>query len=277
MNERVKTLPADITSYDLLKAAAVVIMVIDHLGSYFFPDDLMLRAVGRIGFPVWFFLVGHASGRNIPLKLAGGALVLVAANFVTGMPLFPLNALVTIILIRLALDKMTAMAFATGQAQGADRPQDQGQNIWKLSSLLAFAIVPTYIAFEYGTLAFIFALFGYAVRHLRERDNGKFITRYMAFALVLFIVVQGVSYSFSQIEFVVMAAGTALVCLVLSQFKAATYPRLTSICPKIGVWGLQFLGRRTLEIYVVHLLLFKGLCLYLGLDGYGLFDLQWID
>ena len=95
-----KALPREITSYDLLKTFAVVIMLIDHIGAYFFPEVLWWRAIGRIGFPIWFFLVGHASGRDLPFKLWGSALLLVGANFVTGMAIFPLNALVTIILIR---------------------------------------------------------------------------------------------------------------------------------------------------------------------------------
>lgn len=61
-----RMLPREVTSYDLLKCAAVIIMVIDHVGFYFYPENLWFRAVGRIGFPVWFFLVGYARGRDIP-------------------------------------------------------------------------------------------------------------------------------------------------------------------------------------------------------------------
>ena len=68
-----RTLPKDLTSHDLLKAFAVIIMVIDHAGYYFFPDQEWWRAIGRIGFPIWFFLVGHARGRVISRKLIIGA------------------------------------------------------------------------------------------------------------------------------------------------------------------------------------------------------------
>src|SRR5262245_51986648 len=99
-----KTLPKDLTSYDLLKAEAVIIMIVDHIGFYFYPDQLWYRAVGRIGFPIWFFLVGYAQSRDISPKLVGGALILLVANMFAGMSIFPMNALVTIMLMRLALD-----------------------------------------------------------------------------------------------------------------------------------------------------------------------------
>ena len=68
-----KTLPSSITSYDILKTFAVLTMIIDHIGLYFFPDEMWWRVIGRLSFPVWLFLIGYAQSRDIPKLLILGA------------------------------------------------------------------------------------------------------------------------------------------------------------------------------------------------------------
>jgi len=55
-----EALPSLLTTHHLFKAFALVIMTIDHVGAFLYPDDLWWRAVGRIATPIWFFLVGYA-------------------------------------------------------------------------------------------------------------------------------------------------------------------------------------------------------------------------
>lgn len=259
-----KNLPSDITSYDLLKAFAVVIMIIDHVGFYFFPDDLWWRAIGRIGFPVWFFLVGYARGRDIPTKLWGGALILMAANIVTGMYIFPLNALFTIIAIRLLID----VVFKYGLKKQA--------YLWTIGVVLFLLVPPSYLLSEYGTQALITAMYGYCVRHKKEIGDDKLIFNFMIFAYVTFIIIQQVSFAFSTEQFAFMAAGTLLVRMILFYFDSYSYPKLTKMMPTPGAWLIQLCGRRTLEIYILHLILFKFVALYLGLEGYDWFNPEWV-
>lgn len=44
--------------YDYLKCFALLMMVIDHIGYYIFPQYLLLRLIGRWAFPIFLFLVG---------------------------------------------------------------------------------------------------------------------------------------------------------------------------------------------------------------------------
>ena len=53
-----KALPKNITSYDLFKTLALVLMIADHIGFYFYPNELWLRAFGRLSAPMWLFLIG---------------------------------------------------------------------------------------------------------------------------------------------------------------------------------------------------------------------------
>jgi hypothetical protein len=258
-----QTLPRDITSYDLLKTFAVVIMVIDHTGYYFFPDDLWWRSVGRIGFPVWFFLIGHARGRDVSFKLMAAAFILLAGNIVAGLAVFPLNALFTIIFIRMVLDAV--MRFSS---QSPPR-------LWGLSAVLLAIALPSALLSEYGTIGLITAMFGYLVRRA-EYESGKMHERpYMIFSILGFVALQHLFFAFTPAQAIVMAAGAGMVFILLSKFRARTYPRLSVMLPgPIGSF-CRFCGRRTLEIYSAHLLAFKALALLLGLEGYGLFAWRW--
>lgn len=258
-----KALPAQLTTYDLIKAVAVVIMVIDHIGFYFYPDDEWWRAIGRIGFPVWFFLVGHASGRSIPPMLWGGALVLIAASLVVGMPFFALNALVTIILIRLCIDPVMRYA-------GRSVPA-----LMQACVLMAVLVIPTGMLVEYGSEGLLFAMFGYAVRHkdsfLTEK---KPLLPLMLTCLLSFVVYQQLTFGFSTSAFTVMAMGTGATCMILLFFRGAEMPRVSARTPAVLQGPVKLMGRHTLEIYIGHLLLFKALAAAIHPEAYPLLDFR---
>lgn len=258
-------LPTDITTYDLLKSFAVVIMIIDHIGAYFFPDLLWWRAVGRIGFPIWFFLVGYARGRDLPLKLLICIGLLLLGDIITGRTIFPLSALVTIALIRIMIDPLMAHL-----GRGPEK-------LWPASVALFLIVLPSSVFCEYGTQALITAIFGYLVRHREEVKDEKLIFNYMLFAFATFLILQYLSFGFSIPQFVVMGLGTYFIRSYLYNFNPRAHPELTQKMPGFVRWFLQLGGRRTLEIYVVHLLLFKAICLFWGFQGYDLFAWDWVE
>lgn len=258
-----KALPSAITSYDLIKAAAVIIMVIDHVGFYFFPYDEWWRAVGRIGFPVWFFFVGHASGRDFPFWLIAGAAILAAVSAAVSMPVFPMNALVTIILIRLLLDPM--MAFA-------------GRGTNELAMTMFVLVMLTLVTSqftEYGTLGLLFALFGYVVRHRESFLGGRNVRPIVMLAcFAAFAILQQMTFAFSPVAFAVMAAGTLVTCLTMMMFRPREFPALSARIPAIFKAPVQWMGRHTLAIYIGHLVLFKVAVAILYPDVYPLFQFR---
>lgn len=260
-----KSLPSTITSYDLLKTFAVIIMIVDHIGWYFFPEQLWWRSVGRIGFPIWFFLVGHASGRDLPPRLLWGAGILTFGNVLAGMPVFPLNALVTIALIRVLIDKIMHAAL------------ERQIYLWLISIVLMMITIPTGQLSEYGTMGLITAMFGYMVRHREQINNDNLIINFMIFALMVFVILQQLAYGFSMQQFMFMAMGTAVVRFTLLYFKKDSYPKLTAKMPSPFTWLIQLCGRHTLEIYVVHLMAFKFIAVMLGLEGFGLLQWSWME
>lgn len=243
-----KPYPAALTSYDVLKSLAVFLMIIDHVGQYFYPDLLWFKVFGRYCVPMWFFLVGYARSRDLSPRMWIGAGILIAADALLGRAIFPLNILVSIIAVRIVLDPL--MKFVL---------QDK-RYFWAIAVGLFILIVPTYPWVEYGSLAIILAMFGYIVR----AGNKVFATPVILFAVLSYILSQQVLLQLSHIQFIAMTVGVLCVFGGLYFFTPQTYPqaekRLSG--PVTGV--LKFTGRWTLEIYVVHLLLFKILAWLTG-------------
>lgn len=238
------SLPSVITSYDLLKILAVVTMVIDHLGVYFFPDLIWMRAVGRASAPIWLFLIGYARSRDITalLLISGG--ILLIANSLVGLPIFPLNILFTIAATRFVLDRLTH-AFL--------KNEDRERRIILLCALV-FLIPFTDMISEYGTLALLFALMGYLVRNIIRGAPLIWVT-FIAFGA--YGAYEGLIFGFSPPMMAVMVLAVGSVIPLLYWFDGRALPPLEARLPKILSTMLRFCGRRTLLIYVVHLLLFK--------------------
>lgn len=241
------SVPQNLTTYDVLKSVAVILMIIDHLGWYFFPDDLWFRAVGRWCVPIWFFLIGYAQSRKIDRTWIGGALLLVLADLILGRSLFPLNVLITMLLLRLTMDHV--MRFV-GQS-------DTRLVLVTAGLYVAFPI--TNIYWEYGTLALILAMYGYLARHGFGRMTSVPIL-YGTACLVMYVVTQHIAFHFSMGQSLLCAVGSGLAIWALFAYL----PRREKIGvhipePSLLAGSLRFMGRHTLGIYVVHLIVFKAI------------------
>ena len=53
---------------DWLKTAAIVLVLIDHVGYFFIDDDHWWSVFGRMAAPSFFFLIGYAHTRAVPLQ-----------------------------------------------------------------------------------------------------------------------------------------------------------------------------------------------------------------
>ncbi|MCC6597719.1 MAG: hypothetical protein IT559_02900 [Alphaproteobacteria bacterium] len=256
-----KTLPASLTSYDFLKALALVLMVVDHIGYFFFPHEIWFRVIGRFSAPIWFFLIGHARTREISkLFWILGALVWFF-SLVAGDYLFPATIIFTLIAARLSIDWIAVRALRNWETLAG------------MSLLLFFIGLPTLIFVEYGTQLFLFSLLGYMVAHRKERG-----IRYLS--LIIFSVVPVVSYLFMEslfmssldkTQFLTFCGGMVLLAGILVMFRPA---QLSWAVPVFLRWPVQLLGRRTLEIYAAHLIMFRLLAMVVNPERFGLFDFK---
>lgn len=259
-----KILPRDLTSYDFLKTAAVLLMIIDHIGYHFFPDEMWFRVFGRLCVPMWFFLIGYARSTDISWKLYAGGGILVLSSVLAGQYLFPLDILLTIALARYLRQGVV------------DRALHSPEALRGMFLILLFSTFISQLFFAYGTMSMLFVLFGYIMRNYEAvvtQVAPKFIVLYVVAGLSAFFISEGVGFPFIDVEqALVMMAGFVLVGWWLWNFEGKTYPLLTAKLPYVLVVPIKFMGRRTLEIYVLHLLLFRGLGMYLYPDRFGFME-----
>lgn len=259
-----KPLPRALTTYDFLKAFALITMIIDHIGFYFYPDALWLRVIGRTSMPVWMFLIGYANSREISAKMLGGGAILVLGNILAGMPIFALNILFTIAFIRKCLDPVMRWLLK-------DR-----QFLFEGTAMLWLAGFGTMIVFEYGTQALIMAVFGYLVRRREVIGSERILWLYLGLTILTFMSQQFIMFWFSPVQMAVLGALLVAVYAGLMRFKPAELPRVTASLPGPLNALIRLCGRKTLELYVIHLLLFKALAVYWGMEGYAFLQWSWL-
>lgn len=95
-----------------IKIIAVVTMVIDHIGLFFFPHLIILRYIGRIAFPLFAWLIANGAYHTHDIKKYASRILILAlisqipftlANQRIGEPFLYLNVLFTLFLGLLAI------------------------------------------------------------------------------------------------------------------------------------------------------------------------------
>ncbi len=255
-----KKLPGVITSYDLLKSLALILMIIDHTGYFFFaydeidPDQgvLWFRVLGRLCVPIWFFLIGYARTTDVPLKWWAAAFIVLFSKMLAGQYILPLNIIFTLMAARYIRPWVMERVFYSPEMMRG------------MFFLLALGALPTGVFIEYGSIVMLFTVFGYMVRNRKELTiDKKYQYLFVLASFFVFFFSQGLALptlSYSQTVF--MFAGFIFIAVLLAKFRPATYPQMTK---RLGFLKyLIFLtGRRTLEIYVLHLFIFRMVAMYL--------------
>lgn len=260
-----KVLPKELTSYDLVKTFAVILMLVDHATYYFFPEPefVWFRVLGRMCVPAWFFLIGYARSRDLGVGMWAGTALLVVANIITGQFILPMSILATIIFMRVVIDPVMERALRDYEI------------LLGIALVAFFLALPAGFLWEYGTSGLLFAMFGW---FMRNPDRVSYRMKWVVEGFVLLFCVVGFGFlqmflfHFDRSQSIALFAGLAIVCAGLYFFRPLTFPSLTSSLPGPVVWLLQLMGRRTLEIYVIHLIIFKFVALMIGDPRFGWFD-----
>lgn len=234
-------------TYDLLKLVALLAMFVDHVGFYLFPDVAWLRAIGRVSFPIFLFLVGYSRTTRFDAPLVICAILMFINSGVTGTFIIPLNILFAILATRLLL-----------------RMLDRFPNAWQdtLPLWIGFTLfyLPMSMIIEYGTLCFMFACLG---RFTREGRNGETSIRAAwLYSLAFYVLTQQLGFEFEITYFVLMLMLVMVMGIGLMQFKLAPirFPENnTSPVPNLRERITVLAGRNTLPLYVIHVILLQWL------------------
>jgi hypothetical protein len=261
-------------SHDWLKAIAILLMVVDHTGVYFFPDDYLFRFIGRFSFPIFFFLIGYTYqglrfdspadinrkwaryyiklplaikklleffwAFNIKSDLLVCLLLITVSDIVLNGDLFPLNILFSVIVCRIVLYAFDRYAVLSNGLIVS----------WLVLTLIHF---PLTLLYEYGGAAILVSMVGYLTRRERRRE----------LIPLTFIFLSYLTYCASQMLYfpatfnyiLPLYIGIAVLFIFLADYKF----KKTYWLPGVALvnYPIMFISRYSLYVYTVHLLAFK--------------------
>lgn len=226
-----------LNSHDVLKFSAIVLMVIDHVGAYLLPDISELRLIGRFAMPLFLFLVGYSLHYQWKWSLLLWACVLLAGSLSAGYPLLSFNILFSILLTRLFLRKIS-------------RWPSFEKNLPAVFIACIIWYIPTSILFDYGSANFLFGLCGYMVASNIHPQKTQLL---ILLTVCFHTLTQAVDHGFSWPQSAWVWVGLLLVGLLMRSYQLRRYPATHPVLATPAM----FISRYSLEIYAIHLVIFK--------------------
>lgn len=239
-----------------------MMVAIGHTGYFFIDDAAWWSVFGRMAAPVFFFLMGYARSRSIPLKWVWLGLVLTLLDsWNNNWDWMALNILFSMALIRLVRPFALRLLQQYGWVSF----------VLMISALLVVLPVAEE-AVDYGAEGWLWALFGLCQRmYVDGEGNADFVRlgkdsklpvwiltpkwRRMRLlicpvAAIVYVWQEQLVFFFSESQLVAVTVGVSLLSMALWLFV-----RGPSTCqpPESYARSLRFLGRHTLEIYVIQL------------------------
>ncbi|TAL28944.1 MAG: hypothetical protein EPN97_13890 [Alphaproteobacteria bacterium] len=235
-----------LASYELC-GLAVVAFIIDHIGAHFFSDNLWFRIFRLFGL-VWFFPAGYNSAWRSTARVWWGIAVLTVLDAVIYTSYFPVCAVATLVAARALVDPV--MTFSL---KGPRR-------FWAVQALLVVLILPINEYLEYGTIALLIANAGWLLRH-RAQAPTKIVRlpHYFVFVTAIYLAYSQLTFGFTMPQLAVVTASTGLTAWLMYHFNDLIREDLRRLRERAD-WvrrAARFIAHRSLEIYVVHLAVFK--------------------
>ena len=243
--------PHPVDNSDWLKTAAIMLVAIDHTGYFFIENAEWWSVFGRMAAPTFFFLLGYAQSRTIPLKwLWLGVILTLLDSWNNDWTWVAPNIFFSLAFIRLSrpyvlnfLQRYSWAAFAL------------------LLLVLLLLLLPAANLVEYGAEGWLWALCGLCQRMYVDGAGSSpteptvrnwQLMRLVAcsVAAVVYVWQEQIEFSFSQVQLAVVILGVAALSLGYCVFVRGP-SRIQP--PESIAHALRFLGRHTLEIYAIQL------------------------
>ena len=246
--------PLVIDNADWLKTAAIIMVAVDHFGYFFIDDADWWSVFGRMAAPVFFFLLGYAQSRRVPLRWIWlGVILTLLDSWNTDWTWVAPNILLSLALIRLARPHVNTLIHRYGWVSF----------ILLICVLIAVLPLAGNIV-EYGAEGWLWALFGLCQRiyvdgtaqsqttpaHGKTQNVGLMRLLACLVAAVVYVWQEQVGFSFSEVQLIAVILGVGVLSLGLYLFRRGP-SRIQPPQPIAGV--LHFIGRHTLEIYAIQL------------------------
>ncbi|MDR0572071.1 MAG: conjugal transfer protein TraX [Rickettsiales bacterium] len=236
----------DVNRYDLLKATAFFIMVIDHLGLYIFTDTFALRAIGRASMPIFAILYGYSYKKpNCQILICGIIMSAMSAYF--NYHVIPINILYTLYISGFFLKNIEKRYEAQKKL-----------SIIFYTIMLCLLVLPSAMFIEYGLmiLCYMFA----AV--LIKKEDKCFYDKIMLFIIYISTFVFMCLELFFRLGYCILAASyLALLFLYLDKKRNSLFSAI-KIKNKIARNTILFCSRYSLYLYVIHITIYMLIARY---------------
>jgi hypothetical protein len=251
---------------DWLKIAAIILVSVDHFGYFFIENDLWWSTFGRLAAPTFFFLLGYAQTRIVPLNWIWlGVILTLLDSWNNDWTWVAPNILLSFALIRFARPYLQIIVQRHG---------------WVAFAILVAALIAAQPmaakVVDYGSAGWLWALLGFYQRiYANNRsDTGVAgaaqspapvpgskagnagLMRLLAclVAAVFYVWQEQMEFQFPEVNFTAFVLGIAILSLCLCLFTRGP-SRIQPPEPMAG--ALRFIGRHTLEIYAIQLAFFE--------------------
>jgi hypothetical protein len=261
---------------DWLKTVAIILVLIDHIGYFFIDNDHWWAVFGRLAAPTFFFLLGYAKSRGVPLKWIGlGVILTLLDSWNNDWHWVAPNILLSFAVIRL------------GRPYGQTLLERHGWIGFALLAAALFALLPvTARVVDYGAEGWLWALVGLSQRiyvdgrsvanlngttpgpanipPAKRKNWGMVRLLACLIAAAAYVWREQIEFSFSQVQFVVF-----IIILGIWSLQLCLYLRGPTRFqpPKLIAGTLGFIGRHTLEIYAIELAGFELIAKWMKLDN----------
>ena len=225
-----------ITTTDILKLTGLALVLVDHYGLFFDPDQTWWRVFGRPAAPIFFFLIGFARTNAIPTSWLVLGAILTGLDVISDGWDASLNILFSFALLRLVLPHVDSFI--------AHRRLPL-----PLLALALAALAPLFgNVIEYGLSGWLWALLGVSARLALVGEPGSARTRNIV-ALIC-----GGFYLFSEslfwhLDFAQIITLALLIGALVATLLAFRRKDLEWTPPAPLAQALNWIGRRSLEIY----------------------------
>ncbi len=264
ISSEIKTMsgPPAIDTTDWLKTAAIILVFVDHTGYFFIENNEWWSTFGRLAAPLFFFLLGYAQTRTVPLNWIWlGIILTLLDSWNTDWAWVAPNILISLAFIRIGRPYVQTLV------------QNHG---WRAFALLVFVLIValplTTDLVDYGAEGWLWALFGLCQRlYVDSRSvtggagaahgqasSSPVMTKHLGVirllacfaAAFVYVWQEQMEFLFSQVNFAVFVLGMGALSLSLCFFKRGP-SRLQP--PELIAGAMHFIGRHTLEIYAIQL------------------------
>jgi hypothetical protein len=246
---------------DWLKTAAIIFVSAGHLGFFFMEDELWWSVFGRFAAPPFFFLVGYAQSRTVPLHWIGiGVILTLLESWNADWTWVAPNILLSFVLIRIARPYVQMFL------------QNRGWLAFVVLVSVLLALLPAAAKIvDYGAEGWLWALFGLCQRRYLDgisaattdgsrgspaptltATDAAGLMRLLAclVAAVVFVWQEQKEFSFPAVHLAVVVLGLGVLSISLCLF---TRGESRFQPPEKIASTLRFVGRHTLAIYAIQL------------------------